>query len=223
MTKKEFSELINQKIIYLDGATGSNLIQKGMPVGVCPEKWILENPETLLELQKSYVEAGSNILYAPTFSCNRIKLSEYGLEEQIREFNMELVAITKAAAENKSLVAGNLTMTGKQLKPIGNLNFEELISVYKEQIQYILDAGVDLFVVETVMSLQEMRAAVIAIKESCDLPILATMTFESDGRTLFGTDAKTAAIVLESLGVDAIGANCSTGPKQLIPLIREIS
>ena len=223
MTKKEFSELVNQKIIYLDGATGSNLIQRGMPVGVCPEKWILENPETLIELQKSYVESGSNILYAPTFSCNRIKLSEYGLEERIGEFNMKLVALTRTASGNKALVAGNLTMTGKQLKPIGNLDFEELITVYKEQIQYILEAGVDLFVVETVMSLQEMRAAVIAIKECCNLPILSTMTFESDGRTLFGTDAKTAAIVLESLGVDAIGANCSTGPKQLIPLIREIS
>ena len=115
-------------------------------------------------------------------------------------------------------------MTGQQLKPMGPLDFEELIDVYKEQIRYITEAGADLLVVETMMSLQESRAALIAAKETCpDIPVMVTMTFESDGRSLFGTDAATAAIVLSSLGADAVGANCSTGPDQMAEVIRRMA
>lgn len=121
-------------------------------------------------------------------------------------------------------MAGDLTMTGQQLKPMGPLDFEELIDVYKEQIRYITEAGADLLVVETMMSLQESRAALIAAKETCpDIPVMVTMTFESDGRSLFGTDAATAAIVLSSLGADAVGANCSTGPDQMAEVIRRMA
>ena len=215
--------LIQDHPIFLDGATGSNLLKRGMPSGVCPEKWILENKEVLIGLQKEYVEAGSNILYAPTFSANRIKLKEYGLEKQIREMNHDLVAVAKEAAAGKAYVAGDITMTGEQLAPMGKMDFEELISVYKEQIGYLAEAGVDLLVVETMMSLQETRAALIAAKEVCDLPVMATLTFEADGRTLYGTDAKTAAIVLESLGASAIGANCSTGPDKMVAVIRDMA
>lgn len=223
MTKQQFQALTNNQMLFLDGATGSNLMMEGMPVGVCPEQWILEHPETLVKLQREYSKAGSQIVYAPTFTCNRIKLEEYGLSHKIREYNHELVALSKRAVLEGTLVAGNLTMTGRQLTPIGTMQLEELITVYKEQVQYLLEANVDLFVVETMMSLQEARAAVIAIKELCDLPILVTFTFEKDGRTLFGTDAMTAAIVMENLGVSAIGANCSTGPAQMSELIRNIA
>ena len=223
MTKQEFADLTANNIVYLDGATGSNLMREGMPAGVCPEKWILEHSKVLRDLQERYVEAGSNILYAPTFTANRIKLAEYGLQDKLYEMTKDLVEISQKAAGGKAFVAGDITMTGEQLVPIGTLRFEELIAVYKEQIDALVKAGVDMLVVETMMSLQEARAAVIAAKESCELPVMVTMTFEADGRTLFGTDALTAAVVLESLGADAIGANCSTGPAAMREIIASMT
>lgn len=226
MTREEFSTLSKGHILYLDGATGSNLVKAGMPSGVCPEQWILEHKDVMFKLQKDYVQAGTNILYAPTFTANRIKLAEYHLEKNMSAMIHELVAISREAAASSPghtvLVAGDLTMTGEQLKPIGKMELEDLIDIYKEQILSMVDAGVDLLVVETMMSLAETRAALIAAKEVCDLPVIATLTFEADGRTLFGTDAKTAAIVLESLGASAIGANCSTGPAQMESIISDM-
>lgn len=223
MTKQEFQQLCRQRIIYLDGATGSNLMKAGMPVGVCPEQWILEHEQALIDLQTAYIEAGTDILYAPTFTANRIKLKEYDLEDQIEEINTRLIKLSKMIAKDKALVAADLTMTGKQLKPMGPLDFEELVDIYKEQIQYAEKAGADLIVIETMMSLQETRAAAIAAMEVSRLPVMATLTFESDGRTLFGSDAKSAAITLSHLHVDAIGANCSTGPDQMCRIIEAMA
>ena len=226
MTREEFITLSKDHILYLDGATGSNLVKAGMPSGVCPEQWILEHQDVMLQLQKDYVQAGTNILYAPTFTANRVKLAEYHLEKNMTSMIRDLVAISKKAAESTPghpvYVAGDLTMTGEQLKPMGKMELETLIDIYKEQILCLVDAGADLLVVETMMSLAETRAALSAAKEVCDLPVIATLTFEADGRTLFGTDAKTAAIVLESLGASAIGANCSTGPAQMESIISEM-
>lgn len=227
MKKQEFYELTKKSKLILDGATGSNLQKRGMSVGVCPEEWILGNSSVLCDLQKEYIQAGTNILYAPTFSGNRIKLEEYGLENRIRQMNHDLVAISKRAvaeehAEGSVWIAGDITMTGKQVEPVGAMPFEDLVEIYKEQIQYLAEAGVDLLVVETMMSLQECRAAVIAAKETTDLPVLVTLTFNEDGRTLFGTNPSTAALVLTALGVDAVGVNCSTGPDKMVDVIREM-
>lgn len=223
MTREEFKELIKEHPIYLDGATGSNLLKRGMPAGVCPEEWIVGHREVMISLQREFIAAGSNIIYAPTFSANSVKLEEYGLSDKIAVINKELVKISKEAADGKCLVAGDLTMTGEQLTPMGNMEFEELIAVYKEQIGYLAEADVDLLVVETMMSLQESRAALIAAKETCELPVMVSMTFEADGRTLYGTDAETAAVVLESLGAAAVGANCSTGPDKMVGIIRTMA
>jgi len=263
MKKEEFKELAGNNILFLDGATGSNLMKAGMPAGVCPEKWILEHEDIMENLQREYVRAGSNILYAPTFTANRIKLEEYGLADHIEEINKKLVSLSKRAAQGKALVAGDITMTGRQLTPMGDMEFEELVDVYKEQIGYLIDAGVDLLVVETMMSLQESRAALIAAKEVCqlktgpdkehdlqasytegcnlkasytescnlqagytegyNLPVMVTMTFEKDGRSLFGTDALSAAITLESLGADAVGINCGAGPAWMEDIIRQMA
>lgn len=224
MTKEDFRH-IAKNYLYLDGATGSNLVKAGMPSGVCPEKWIMEHSDVMLKLQRTYVKAGTNILYAPTFTANRVKLSEYGMQHRMREMIEGLVAISREAAAGAAqpvYVAGNLTMTGEQLKPMGKMELEDLIDIYKEQIRFLQGAGVDLLVVETMMSLAEARAALIAAKEACELPVMVTMTFEGNGRTLYGTDAKTAAVVLESLGADAVGVNCSTGPAHMRSIVEEM-
>lgn len=225
MKKEQFRTLLQQKIIVLDGATGTNLQKAGMPTGVCPEQWILDHPDVLVDLQTDYINAGSNIVYAPTFSGNRIKLEEYGLQDRLEEINTKLVELSKKAVARtgyRAYVAGNLTMTGRQLYPIGKLMPEELIDVYKEQIRCLVKSGVDLLVVETMMSLAEARAALIAAKETCDLPVIISMTYGEDGRTLYGTDPATAVVVLQSLGADAIGINCSTGPEEMIPLVEQM-
>lgn len=223
MTRDEFRRLTEQGAVLLDGATGTNLQKAGMPVGVCPEQWTLEHPKVITELQERYVQAGTNILFAPTFTANRIKLAEYGLAEQLSSMNRELVALSKRAASGRAFVAGDLTMTGAQLYPLGELQFEELVDVYREQAQALYEAGVDLFVVETMMSLQECRAAVLAIREVCELPVMVSLTYQEDGRTLYGTDPVTAVVTLQALGADAVGLNCSTGPAAMLPLVEAMA
>ncbi len=232
MTRDEFRKLTQEGLLLLDGATGTNLQKMGLKSGVCPDLWVAENPDALLNLQRAYLEAGSRILYSPTFSCNRVKLKEFGLYDRLEELNRSLVGLSKKAIDSYKkdnpekpacYVAGNVSMTGTQLAPVGPMIFEELIDIYKEQIRALSSGGADLIVVETMTSLQETRAAVIACKEVCDLPIMATLTFETDGRTLYGTDPVTALVTLQSLGVDAFGANCSTGPDRMIPIIKALS
>lgn len=251
MTKQEFRDRMKEGKLILDGATGSNLQERGMPTGVCPEEWILEHRDVLRDLQVEYILAGSDAVYAPTFSGNRLKLEEYGLQDRLEEMNHDLVAISReaisearvrmrkdlqsqtgmaddreqmeAAAERPLYVIGDLTMTGQQVEPMGPLPFEELVDIYRQQIRALDAAGVDLLVVETMMSLQECRAAVIAAKEICDLPVMVTLTFDEDGRTLFGTDPETAALVMTSMGVDAVGVNCSTGPDQMCDVVRKMT
>lgn len=222
MNRQEFQRLCREKILFLDGATGTNLQRAGMPTGVCPEAWILDHPDVLIQLQRDYFEAGSDIVLAPTFTSNRIKLEEYGLTDEIESMNHRLVALSREAAGNRGFVAGDMTMTGRQLAPMGDMEFEELVDIYREQAGYLVDAGVDLFVIETMMSLNECRAALLAVREVCDLPVLVTLSFNEDGRTLFGTDAKTAMVVLQSLGADAVGVNCSAGPEQMAALVADM-
>ena len=231
MDRKEFKLLTENNRIYLDGATGSELQKRGMPSGVCPDLWISENPEVIIGLQLEYLRAGSRIVYSPAFTANRIKLAEFGLEDRVYELNKTLTGLSKEAISrylkenpdsSPAYVAGDLTMTGKSVGYGGELSFEELIDVYKEQADALCKAGADLIVVETMMSLQETRAAVIACKEVTDLPVMATLTFEESGRTLYGTDPVTALITLSSLGVSAFGINCSTGPKEMCSMIEEL-
>ena len=222
MTKAEFRKLLETRTVFIDGATGTELQKRGMKAGVCPEKWIIDNPWAIQEIQKAYYEAGSDIVLAPTFTGTRIKLDEYGLADDLVEINRKLVRLSKEIAPEGKLVAADISMTGKQLYPLGDLMFEDLVDCYKEQVAAILSEGVDLFVVETMMSLQECRAAVLAIKESCDLPIIVSLTYNPDGKTLYGTSPETAIIVLQSMGVDCVGMNCSTGPDAMLELVQQM-
>jgi len=219
MDKVLLRQCLQDRIILLDGATGTELQKKGMPAGVCVEQWVLENPSVLLDLQTAYVDAGSNIIYACTFGANRIKLDEFGLGHKAAEFNKKLAQLSRQAAGSKCLVAGDLSSTGRFVSPFGDLPFEECVDVYKEQVMALIEGGVDLFVIETMIDIQEARAALLAVKESCDLPVYVSMTYDDSQRTLTGTDPVTALITLQSLGADAVGCNCSTGPAQMIEII----
>lgn len=227
MSNTELRKQIQEGFFILDGATGSNLQKAGMKSGECPEQWILNHPDIFIDLQKKYIEAGSDAVYAPTFTSTRVKLDEYGLGAKQREYVGRLVGLSKQAVEEsrtdrKIYVLGDISMTGLQIQPLGTMPFEELVDIYKEQVTLSVEAGVDGFVIETMMSLQEARAAVLAVKESCDLPVFVTMTFQEDGRTLYGTSPETAMVVLQEMGVDAVGINCSTGPDKMLDAVKSM-
>lgn len=215
MNLQQFNELSARRVLLLDGATGSCLRSMGMPVGVSTELWALEHPDAILTLQRSYVEAGSDIIYAPTFSANRLGLSMYGLEDRLAEINAGLVSLSRKAAAGRALVAGDLTTTGKALEPKGDLTYQQLLDVYAEQIDILAHAGADLLVAETMLSIDETMAAVEAAHSVCDLPIMCSMTLEADGQLLFGGSAVDAVESLQALGAAAVGLNCSVGPDQL--------
>ena len=215
MTRQEFLEKAKDHVILLDGATGSNLRKAGMPVGISSEEWVLKNPGVLQELQRAYVEAGSEIVYAPTFAANRISLKNFGLEKKVTEINSRLVKISKDAVGNHALVAGDLTTTGQLLEPRGDLSYEMLYQTYQEQIKALADAGADLLVAETMLSVDETVVALDAAQSVCDLPVMCTLSLEADGTAMYGGNAVEAVVTLQEMGAAAVGLNCSVGPDQL--------
>lgn len=221
MTKNDFKELTKNPLL-LDGATGSNLMAAGMSRGVCTETWILKHRDILKELQQSYVNAGSRVLYAPTFGANRMNLSLHHLEEHIKEMNDALVSLARESAKDMAFVAGDITTTGKMMEPAGDLTYETAFEVYKEQISYLSQAGVDFIIAETMINIEETLAAVDAASQVCDLPVLCSMTVEADGSIFSGGNAVEAALALESAGASAVGINCSVGPDQLVSVVRNI-
>ena len=219
MKKEQFRILTGRKVMVLDGATGTELAKNGMPPGVSPEAWVLENPAVLRDIQQAYADAGSDAVYTCTFGGNRLKLAEFGLENSTAEINTALARISREAVKDRALVLGDIAPTGMFIEPFGELGFEDAVRVYTEQARALLAGGVDGFVIETMMDLQEARAALIAVKETCDLPVMVSMTFGADSRTLNGTDPLSALITLQTLGADAVGCNCSTGPRDMANVI----
>ncbi len=218
MTRKEFRELAKRPVI-LDGATGSNMIKAGMPRGTCAEKWILEHPQAILDLQRAYVEAGSQIVLAPTFGANRIALAMHGLSEFQKEYNTRLLNLSKEAVEGRAYVAGDLSTGGRILGSSEEATYEEALERYKEQMSYLAEAGADLLIVETMINIEETVAALEAAQQVCDLPVLCSMTVEADGSIYSGGSAFSAMETLQEVGADAVGVNCSVGPDQLISIV----
>ncbi|MCP4651965.1 MAG: dihydropteroate synthase [Candidatus Omnitrophica bacterium] len=218
---KNISGFLRKRVFILDGAIGTELQKKGMPSGVCPEGWCLDNKEIVTSVHRDYVSAGSDVVYTCTFGANKLKLSKYG-NFNVRKINKELTQIAKKAVKGKALVAGSIGPSGKFIEPFGPLGFEEAVNIFKDQVKGLLDGGVDLFTIETMMDIQEARAALIAVKELSDKFTIVTMTYEKDGRSLNGVDPATALITLQSLGADAVGCNCSTGPKRMVDFIKMI-
>ncbi|MBU1928949.1 MAG: homocysteine S-methyltransferase family protein [Candidatus Omnitrophica bacterium] len=220
--RSKINNILKTRVMILDGAIGTELQKQGMPSGVCPEFWCLKNPGIIRGVHSAYCRAGSDIIYSSTFGANRIKLKQYKLENKLEQINRKLVLLAKEAAGSKVLVSGDIGPTGKLIQPSGRLDFEAAVEVFKEQVRALERAGADLFTVETMSDIQEARAALIAVKESSSKFVIVTLTFGKDARTLSGTDPRTALITLQSLGADAIGVNCSSGPQEMLKLIEQM-
>lgn len=203
--------------LILDGANGTELQKRGFDGSTCTEAWVLEHPEIMRKLQEDYVKAGSDIVYAPTFGANRVKLEENGIFNQVGDFNRRLVAISKeAVAGTDALVAGDIATTGKFLAPLGDVTFADLYDIYHEQAEAMEEAGVDMYVIETIMTVPDARAALLAVKDVSDKPVLVSFTCDENGRTLTGSDVRAAMVIMQGMGIDAFGLNCSTGPAEML-------
>ncbi|MBC8546264.1 homocysteine S-methyltransferase family protein [Clostridiaceae bacterium NSJ-31] len=208
--------------MLLDGATGTNLIAAGMPQSACVERWILEHPDVLQRLQREFVAAGADAVYAPTFSANAAKLAHYGLEGQVRELNLRLAALSREAVGDSALVGGDLSPTGLFCEPFGDTPFLDLVHLYAEQALALRDAGVDFLAIETMTSMTGMRAAILGGWHA-DLPIFVTLTVDESGRTLSGADLLAALLTAQSMGAAAFGVNCSTGAEGMQPLFERLA
>lgn len=222
MTKEELTKRLGNGTLILDGATGSNLMKAGMPKGICTEQWVAEHPDAIMELQRAYAEAGSDIVYAPTFMANPISLATHGLAAETEQLNHTLVGLSRKAVGDQVLVAGDLTTTGKLMEPLGPMKYEDLYESYKKQISCLADAGVDLLVAETMLASNETLVILDAAQAVCDLPVFCTLTMEADGSLFFGGNVFDAVEELEAMGAFAVGCNCSTGPDQLESVIAGI-
>jgi 5-methyltetrahydrofolate--homocysteine methyltransferase len=215
----KIKNILAKNIVVLDGATGTELQKRGLPAGVSPEIWCLENPEVIRDVHASYQKAGSHIVYACTFGANRFKLRQYDIKQDVYEINRKLARLAKEACGKNTLVAGDIGPTGLFIEPFGTLAFEEAVDAFKEQARGLIDGGCDLIVIETMIDIQEARAALLAVKELAGIFTIVSMTYEKDGHTLGGTPPQSAIITLQSLGADAVGCNCSAGPEQMIDLV----
>jgi len=217
--RSKIKNLLKNQIVILDGACGTELQKKGLPTGACPELWCLANAKKIQDIHASYAEAGAQVIYSCTFGANRFKLAQYGSGENTYQINRNLVRLARQAVGKGVFVAGDIGPTGLFVEPFGPLGFEEAVAAYKEQVRGLIDGGCDLIVIETMIDIQETRAALLAVKETADIFAIASMTYEKDGHTLNGTDPVSALITLQSLGADAVGCNCSTGPEKMLEFV----
>ena len=223
MTRQEFSDLAKRGIVLLDGATGSNLRAAGMPVGVCVEDWVLSHPDVIIDLQTRYADAGSDIIYAPTFGANTANLSMYGMADRAADMNRRLVDLTRRAVGDRARIAGDMTTLGKPADAPDGYTYDAMVEIYAAQARALCDAGVDLFAVETMLGVTECCAAIEAIRAECDMPIICTLTLDGVGMAYFDGDAESAAAHLPAMGADAIGVNCGQGPELFENVVRTLA
>jgi 5-methyltetrahydrofolate--homocysteine methyltransferase len=222
MTKNDFKLLCTKKTVIFDGSTGVELISRGMTFSRSLETALLKDPDKLIQLQREYCSAGSDIIITPTLGANRIKMAEHGFTDSTEDLNYELTKLSLSAVNDKTLIFGDISSTGRFVEPFGDLEFEDAVDTYKEQVRGLIRGGVEGFLIETIIDLQEARAALLAVTESCDLPVIICLSFDKDGTTINGNSAESVAVTLQSLGADAIGCNCSTGPAEMLPVIKRI-
>jgi len=219
---KDFRKFLKSRAVIFDGATGTMLQRLGLKPGGCPDELNLTQPDIVKKVHLAYKNAGSHVVTTNTFGANRIKLAEYGLEKKLREINMAAVKNAKEATGKNLFVAGGIGPTGRFIKPVGDMDFIDAVSVFSEQATALKAGGADLIIIETMMDIKEMKAAIIGAKET-GLPVIATMTFDLSMRTILGTSPKAFAIIADSLGADCIGANCSLGIEGIYKALTEMN
>lgn len=217
-----FKELLGKKMLFFDGATGTQLQARGLQPGELPESWNFTHPDIVESVHRSYLDVGSNIVKSNTFGANPLKLAGTGLD--CKKTIEKAVSIAKKACDGREnkFVALNLGPTGKLLAPYGDLAFEKAVESYAEMVRYGADAGADIILIETMSDTYEIKAAILAAKENSNLPICVTMTFDEDGKLLTGATVEAAALMCEALGVDAVGFNCGLGPIQVGRLLPQM-
>ena len=219
-------EIISQKTLLADGAMGTVLHARGVSFDKCFDELNLNNPAAVADIHREYIEAGAQLIITNTFGANRFKLGKHGLHSQLKEINRAGVELARRAVaasfKENVLVAGDVGPLGVRIAPYGRVKPEEAYAAFAEQIKALAEAGVDLIVIETMSDLYEIQEAIKAAKESCNLPVIASVTFTRDDRTLLGDDPMTVARKLKETGADVIGVNCSGGPSQLLRILKQM-
>ena len=218
-----FSEYLKNNIVYLDGGMGTLLQAQGLTPGEHPEKWNVSHPEIITDIHKNYFNSGSNVVCSNTFGANSLKFNDSELEEIIKS----AISNAKKARElsdstHEKFIALDIGPTGKLLKPLGDLDFEDAVSVFSKTVKLGVKYGVDLILIETMNDSYETKAALLAVKENCDLPVLVSNAYNEDGKLMTGASPAAMVALLEGMGATAIGANCSLGPKQLAKVAEEL-
>jgi len=214
-----FLNIVKNQVLLGDGAMGTMLVNSGLPAGESPEVWMLSNPEKVKAIHQAYLAAGSQVVQTNTFGATRLKLQEYQAAHRVEEINITAVKLVREVVGNKAFVAGIVGPTGHFPAPLGEIPWLELVDVFRQQVTALAKGGADFIFLETFADLGEIRAALFAAKEYTSLPVACSLTY-SKGRTLTGTSPEAAAIVLSALGADLLGANCSTGPEELLEVMQ---
>ncbi len=223
LRREQFKTLARKRVLLLDGAMGTLLQREGLPAGEPPDGFNIHRPDAVRASYAAYVAAGADIILTNTFGATKRRLAPYRLASRADEINRAGVALAREAAADKTWVAGDVGPLGEYPEPLGVLSFDEAYREFYRQARVLADAGVDLVVVETMSDLREAKAAVAAARAAFDGPVVALMTFDDDGRAVTGTPPEVAAVTLVAAGADAVGANCSVGARELVPVIRAMA
>ena len=222
---EDFLKKLKNEVLVCDGAMGTMLQENGLSPGESPEMWNITHKKVVQSIHREYLDAGCNILITNTFGGNLFKLRKMGLEDNVHEANIAGAHLAKDVAGDKAYVLGDIGPTGEFMEPLGELKYEDFYNVFKEQVLALRSGGVDGIIIETMSALEEIRAAVLAVKENTDLPVVAAMTFQvtdSGFRTMMGVDVRKVTISLKDIGCDVIGSNCGCGIREMVRVIKEI-
>jgi 5-methyltetrahydrofolate--homocysteine methyltransferase len=214
--------LASGDVLVADGATGTMLQDAGLPAGTPGEAWVLERPEEIMKLHRAYVEAGSQFILTSTFGGTRARLRAAGLEVKVAEINRRAAELARRVAGDDLYVGGDIGPTGEMMVPIGSLTYEAAVEMFAEQAQALAAGGADCIYIETMSDLNEAKAAVEGARQTCDLPVFCTFSFDTHGRTSMGVRPTQAAQAMAELGVPAIGANCGHAPEEVLDMLPQM-